>query len=178
MGNPSYITEGQAVLYAALIAFAYTMLAILVNSSIASRRESKKERKVMIERQLSEFYDPILTLVLTNGELFNTIGPLSQIRWDMSYLDVENKKVWDDFVENIIHPNNKRVSQIIEEKLHLISEDDTPKLYIKFIVHAEAYKIFTQRPFEAYTSNFTFPKGFVENIKTNHEKLLMNIRRD
>jgi hypothetical protein len=62
----------------------------------------------------------------------------------------------------------------------LLAEDDDSALYLRFVTHAAAFKIFRTKRFEGYTS-FTFPEGMLENVSIHRNDLrakLTGIRKE
>lgn len=164
-----------AALVAALIA-AIVAIINLVVSLVASRQRAKleayletnkeisQEKRNFILKQLSEFYDPLFTLLSVNSQTFEKIGPGSKARKKEIYPNTETAEVWSKLVNTVILPNNKKACEIIEKNLHLITSTDDIKTYIEFATHAYAYDIFRKDAYEAYRL-FAYPKGILEHIK-------------
>jgi len=171
----------------ALLGALITLIVFLVGSLIDNRRtiirfrldrqqELSREQRQFLYRQLSELYDPIYTLLSVNGNIITRAGPLSSSNDDSSYIHEEQKRVWDTFVSNVILTNNQRVCDIIESKLHLLSKSDNYKIYLEFVTHAYAYKVFREQRYEGY-KKFQFPQGLLEHIETHRRKLQSEIEQ-
>ena len=108
-----------------------------------------------------------------NNTVFSRFGPNSAIRHNQEYSARETAKVWRTLIENVILPNNEEICKIISEKKYLLAEGDDLNIYIDFVTHAQAYSVFKNSPFEAY-SEFQFPVGFDQNVEKN-QRLLMEM---
>lgn len=166
-----------AAVIAALIAIINLFLSILsarqrakLEAFLEKENEINKEKRELIFKQLSEFYDPLFTLLSANSSTFKKIGPGSEARRSGKYPDEETAEVWNKLVETVILPNNKKAIEIIEKKLHLISPEDDIERYIQFSTHAFAYDIFRKDAYEAYRL-FAYPKGILEHVEKMREKV-------
>ncbi|HLO29339.1 MAG TPA: hypothetical protein VK249_09405, partial [Anaerolineales bacterium] len=135
-----------------------------------------QEKRNLLYSQLSEFYDPIFSLLSVNKRIFERIGPNSQARWDRTFPEEETAEVWNKLVERVITPNNLRVCEIIQTKLHLLSPDDTIEPYMEFITHAYAYQVFREKPYESYTL-FQFPRTFFDHVENKRNVLRQRIEK-
>ncbi|HLO17760.1 MAG TPA: hypothetical protein VK206_23220 [Anaerolineales bacterium] len=136
----------------------------------------EQEKRNLLYSQLSEFYDPIFSLLSVNKRIFERIGPNSQARWDRTFPEEETAEVWNKLVERVITPNNLRVCEIIQTKLHLLSPDDTIEPYMEFITHAYAYQVFREKPYESYTL-FQFPRTFFDHVENKRNVLRQRIEK-
>jgi hypothetical protein len=175
------IDSGLAALVAAVIGAIVAIVSLVVSFRTERERvriekrlsmvqEIEQEKRELLYTQLSEFYDPIFTLLSVNGNIHKRIGPGSDFRWDDSYPEDEVAKVWNELVEAVIVPNNRRICEIVETKLSLISPSDDITPYLEFTTHAYAYQVFRRQPYEAYRL-FQFPAGFPAHVQTQRVKL-------
>ena len=177
--------SGIATLLAACLA-AIIAIINLIMSITASRQRAKleafldkeneinQEKRNVIFKQLSEFYDPLFTLLSANNETFKKIGPGSEARKSEKFPEEETAEVWSKLVETVILPNNLKAINIIEKKLHLISPEDDIGKYINFSTHAYAYDIFRKDAYEAYRL-FAYPKGILEHVEKMRDKVLKQV---
>jgi hypothetical protein len=179
---PSYLNalvqsfdKGWATLIAASLAALVSFASLLISiwstraqARLASRltdwtNVSKEGREYKL-KQLTSFYDPIYTLLSANKSIFERIGPTSATRKEEKFNDLETAEVWAKLSAEVIVPNNTKVCEIIEANLHFISDADNEALYLEFVTHAHAYKVFKQGAYEAYRL-FPFPKDFFTAVR-------------
>ncbi|MCA9885741.1 MAG: hypothetical protein KC708_22340, partial [Anaerolineae bacterium] len=132
-------------------------------------------RQEHIRKQLSEFYNPILTLLSVNADIFEKIGPPARKLIVGEYQKEENFRVWNELVDLVIIPNNNVICDIVKANMHLISDDDSISPYLEFITHAFVYREFRKKPFEDY-EKFQFPGGFHEHISQQRDNLKKKVR--
>lgn len=170
------LDKGWATLIAATLAAVVSLvsLGISIWSSRAQARLTgrltdwtnvSKEGRDYKLKQLTSFYDPIYTLLAANKNIFERIGPTSPTRLEQKFNDEETAEVWGKLSVQVIVPNNARVCEIIETNLHFISDADDEALYLEFVTHAHAYKVFKQGAYEAYRL-FPFPKELFASVQT------------
>ncbi|HML24349.1 MAG TPA: hypothetical protein PKD09_22020 [Aggregatilinea sp.] len=128
------------------------------------------EKRQRLDIQLSEFYDPLFALLSVNHELLMRAGPPSSMETDSPNIQQEKREVWDRLAAEVILPNNKRICDIIEQKLHLITSSDDATQYFRFLTHAYVYHVFRDFPHENYL-NFQFPQGFLEHVQLKREEI-------
>jgi hypothetical protein len=147
---------------------------VYIGSELSTLRALEEEKRNLLYTQLTEFYDPIYALLSVNESIFDRIGPNSDVRYNQSYPIEETAAVWNELVQTVIVPNNIRICEIIETRLHLIALDDTVEPYLQFTTHAHAYKVFQNQPYESYEL-FQFPAGFPDHIYKHRQKLRKRI---
>lgn len=170
------LDKGWATLIAACLA-ALVSIASLVISILSSRAQARltsrltdwtnvsKEGRDYKLKQLTSFYDPIFTLLAANKHIFERIGPTSLARTKGKFNDEETAEVWDKLSIEVIVPNNEKICEIIEANLHFMSDSDDEAIYLEFVTHAHAYKVFKQGAYEAYQL-FQFPKDFLTTVQS------------
>lgn len=175
------IDKGAIALIAALIAAFASMVNLLIASSLSRTQEklkNKLEKKRTIDKesrefrlkQLTDFYDPIFTLLAANGDIFAKIGPTSEARKSKLFNDSETSEVWKKLTNEVIVPNNMKICEIIQKKLHLISDSDDESVYLEFLSHAHAYQVFKVSVYEAYRL-FPFPQSVMSSVFRERARL-------
>lgn len=181
-----YLDKGGATFLAACIAAIVSLVTLGVSAWLArsqARLTSKlsdsitinKEARDYMLNQLTSFYDPVYVLLSANKNIFDRIGPSSPVRSDEKFDSEETAEVWKRLSAEVIVQNNARICEIVDENLHYIAESDNESLYLEFVTHAHAYKIFKDNAYEAYTL-FQFPKGFFESVKRSRDDVRKSLR--
>jgi hypothetical protein len=175
------LDKGWATLVAAALAAAVSLVSLLV-SVLSSRAQARlasrltdstnisKEARDYKLKQLTSFYDPVYTLLAANKAIFERIGPTSLARKEGQFNDEETAEVWRKLSEEVIVPNNQRVCEIIQAQLHYLTAGDDESIYLEFLTHAQAYKVFKQGAYEAYRL-FPFPKAVYDVVKESRAGL-------
>lgn len=175
------LDKGWATLIAAGLAAAVSLFSLIV--SIASSRAqarlaatltdvtniSKEAREYKL-KQMSLFYDPVYALLAANKAIFERIGPTSSARREGRFNDEETADVWQKLSEEVILPNNQRICEIIQGQLHYLVQGEDESIYLEFLTHAHAYKVFKQGAYEAYQM-FPFPKKIFDGVKKSRAEL-------
>ncbi len=105
--------------------------------------EQLKWAKAFIDSQLSELYGPIYGLLLENDRHRIDIEEIfgrSTIFVGSIPLTDEEKNIWVHYLENYYLPNNRKIVEIIKEKIHLLVGDELPKSFLSFIDYAVAFE--------------------------------------
>lgn len=181
------IGQGVATLLSALVA-AGTSLAVLLLTmranrlqgemiaSLAQLKDVNQEAREYVLKQLTEFYDPIYALLSANAVIFERIGPTSEARRSGQFNDEETALVWQKLSDEVIVPNNSRVSEIIQSNLHFVTREDDEAGYIEFLAHSSAYKAFRQQTYQAYKL-FEYPRALLGKIDTQRSALKARLER-
>jgi hypothetical protein len=182
------LDKGWATLVAATLA-ALVSIASLIISIVASRSQAKlvarltdttnlsKEAREYKLKQLTSFYDPVYTLLAANKSIFERIGPTSSARREQNFNDEETAEVWQKLSNEVVVPNNNRICEIIHANLHYLAESDNEAIYLEFLTHAHAYKVFKQSAYEAYRL-FPFPKVFFEAVTAGRAELRAGLAKN
>jgi hypothetical protein len=181
------IDQGLAAVVAAIVAAIVAVISLVVSIRTEKERiylESRlnlllgveQEKRNLFYSQLSEFYDPIFSLLSVNRKNFNRIGPNSAARYSNFFPENETAEVWNKLVRQVITPNNLKVCEIIQTKLHLLAPGDAVEPYMDFITHAYAYHVFREKPYEAYAL-FQFPQGFFEHVEVKRNGLRQHLEK-
>lgn len=184
---PEFLPMDRAVatLIAACIAASASLIGLFISYSLnrnqerlkdrlESKRTIDKESREFKLRQLTEFYDPIYALLSANKGVFERIGPTSCARESGRFNDEETAEVWERLTREVLVPNNMRVVEIIQEKLHLLADTDNESVYLEFVTHAQAYKVFKERAYEAYRL-FGYPKEIYQSVASERTKIKIAI---
>lgn len=168
------LDKGWATLIAASLAALVSFLSLAI-SIISARAQTRlaarmtdstnisKETREYQLKQLTSFYDPVYTLLSANREIFERIGPTSVARIEGTFDDAETAEFWGRLAAEVVVPNNERICEVIQAHLHFMASSDDEVLYLEFLTHAHAYKVFKEQPYEAYRL-FPFPKKLLENV--------------
>lgn len=175
------LDKGWATLVAAALAAVISIVSLIV-SILAARSQAKltasltdvtnisKEAREYKLKQLTSFYDPVYALLVANRAIFDRIGPTSPARREGQFNDEETANVWLKLSEEVIVPNNGRVCEIILGQLHYLTSGEDESIYLEFLTHAQAYKVFKQEAYEAYKL-FPFPKEILVAVKRSRAEL-------
>lgn len=127
--------------------------------------------KIKLDRdRLEKFYDPILTLLKANSEMFSKYGP-NTFPNDSGPLETEASEIWKRIVEDIIIPNNKKICDRVQDFSHLIMLGDSIEPYLNYFTHAQSYKHFVSNPNGLHKS-FKYPVDFLPHVEKNRTQLL------
>lgn len=183
----SSLDKGWATLIAAALAAAVSIVSLIV-SVLSSRAQARlasrltestnisKEAREYKLKQLTSFYDPVYTLLSANKAIFERIGPTSAARINGTFNDEETAEVWRKLSEEVVVPNNLRICEIIQGQLHYLTPNDDESIYLEFLTHAHAYKVFKQEAYEAYKL-FPFPKAVYDVVKQSRADLKSSLTR-
>lgn len=175
------LDKGWATLIAAVLAAAISVISLVI-SVLASRSQAKlaatltdgtnisKEAREYKLKQLTLFYDPVYALLAANKAIFDRIGPTSPARLEGRFNDAETANVWQKLSEEVVLPNNDRVCEIILGQLHYLASGEDESIYLEFLTHAQAYKVFKQGAYEAYKL-FPFPKEILDVVMKSRADL-------
>ena len=147
---------------------------IHLETYLKTTQEIGQEKRNLLYQQLSEFYDPIFTLLSVNQTIFERIGPESNARLNSLNSGDEVKNLWRELRQSVIIPNNMRICQIVESKLHLLSPDDNVNPYFSFTTHAYSFKAFKKLDFEQYEL-FPNPEDFRQHVQNQRDYLKKKI---
>lgn len=137
------------------------------DKSLSSQLRLK--RIEFISQQLSEFYNPIYSMMLSDKHIFNHFGPKS-FPDDEIYRQTAGEN-WKLLKARVILPNNKLMSEILREKSHLISSDDDMSHYLDLNNHLNMYEIFSENPTELY-KDYQFPPDILCHVEGERKKLV------
>ncbi len=179
------LDNGLVTLIAACIAAIASIIGLFISYSL-SRNQEKLKNRLELKRsiykesrdfklkQLTEFYDPIYTLLSANKDVFERIGPISDARGGGQFNDEETAEVWQKLSIEVVVPNNLRVAEIIQQKLHLLADSDSDSVYLEFVTHAQAYKVFKEKAYEAYKL-FPYPTALFDAVVAERQTIKSDI---
>lgn len=158
----------------ALLVVLISNIVVLMKIRLDSRAAIRKEMSVSLinltKERLIKFYDPMVTLLTINRDMFNTFGPKSFPQ--ETHLRIEAVEVWNKIIDEVILPNNKKICELVLQHSHLIDDEDKLADYIEFVKHAKSYDVFRQTRNEIH-KNFPYPTALIENTITTR----MTIKR-
>jgi len=179
--DPSAVTtpwyqQGNWPLFGAVIVLLITN-GIALWKIIFQARESlatqlRLKRIEFISQQLAEFYNPIYSMMRSNGHIFRHFGPKT-FPDDEIFRQTAGEN-WKLLKERVILPNNKTMAGILREKSHLLSSNDDISYYLDLNNHLSMYEIFSENPTELY-KDFQFPEGIMEHVQTKREELVKSL---
>ena len=175
------IDAGVAAFFAAIISTFFALISLLfsikaqrdnlqLESRLKTMHEVGQEKRQFLNQQLSEFYNPIFTLLSVNRKIYERVGPGSQARDNASYSTEDIKNIWRELRQTVVIPNNLRICEIIENKLQLLSDEDVAAPYLEFTVHAHAFKALKSLGGEQYEL-FPIPEDFSNHVFRHRERI-------
>jgi hypothetical protein len=152
-----------------IIPNAVALWGIFIQTSRQTKSQLLMSQINFLSQQLAEFYDPIFTMLMVNGECFSRLGPDSFPR---NPIKLETAgEVWNRVKEKLIIPNNQEIATILRTRSHLIARYDSIEPYLKLNEHISMYEIFVDFPNEIY-ENFIFPTDITSHIEGVRAKLV------
>ena len=132
------------------------------------------KRVEQLKEQLREFYDPLYSLLVTNGEIFSKLGPRSFP--DDHIARTAAAKVWEKARKDIILENNGKIKSLVTSKSHLMHIRDGYARYLALIAHISMYEIFQDIKTEAY-SKFQFPRDIVQHVESTRAEIIAELEQ-
>lgn len=168
--------SGNWPLVGAILVLVITNSVSLYEVILSSRRIYRNDIKLknieLLSNKLNSFYNPLYSLLFANQSLFFAFGPRTfpdnHIRREAA------SEVWREIRGNVILPNNDRVLEILEEKSHLLHEEDGIQTYTELINHLHSYKVFCEITTEVH-NRFPFPEYIIEHISRMRDRLLKEL---
>lgn len=142
---------------------------IFAQAKATFRLEAQLRTAEFISRQLSDFYNPLYALLLTNGRIFAQLGPKSFPN-DPIQRDAAGE-IWTELRNQVILPNNREIREILRSRTHLLAPKDSLPQYMDLFTHISMYEIFHERPSEIY-AKFTFPRDILRHVEVIREELI------
>jgi hypothetical protein len=139
MGN---ISAGTATVIGALIAAISALLGLFIGQYLTRWREDRTKRIQLTiehtEKQLSEFYSPLLALV----EQLDTIADASG---EIEKADIKDRPNIDRIMwEDMYSPVHEEILAILKAKIHLIDGFDIKSSFTEYFRHYASQKIYWQ----------------------------------
>jgi hypothetical protein len=157
------------------------------------RLEGKKSRLEWINRQLNNFYGPLLSIVRSNEEAWTNF--ISKHNNNPNFYKKKNKPTPEQLAEfhhwmtTVFIPNNERLYEIIVSETSLIEGDEIPTVLLTLLAHLLEFKIeFHRREDEHAEVGETKSKypgkelleyceGEFKRLKREQGKLLKSIKK-
>lgn len=169
----SIFTPAIIALFVLFITNIITLWKIRLDTKASLKSQITQEKLFELKERLEKFYNPILALLSTNSDIFQTFGfksfPEDQFQRE------EAARVWENLINEVILPNNNEITQIIKHYSHLLHEGDDLKYYLDFLKHSYSYSVFRKERNEIH-SKFSFPTGFEANIRKWRDKTLNELK--
>jgi hypothetical protein len=186
----AWITAGAAILVA-LVTFVLTYW--------SNRRQSAlKARLTRVNRQLSEFYGPLLALTGINDEAWSTffdkygvspdaffgvnVSPAAFFGVDTDSVPHEKIEVWVEWMRTVFMPSNRKIVDLIETKADLLEDDSMPAVLMKFCAHVAGYEVTLKRwaagDFSLLTSLIDHPGPPMSEYATEKFAYLKGLQRE
>lgn len=171
--SPEWYQQGSWPLFGALATLVVTNVVaiwkIFAQSKATFRLETKLRTAEFISTQLSDFYNPLYALLLTNGRIFSQLGPKS-FPDDPIFRDAAGE-IWTELRRQVILPNNREIREILRSRTHLLAPNDSLPRYMDLFTHISMYEIFQERPTDIY-AKFKFPRDILRHVEVMREKLI------
>lgn len=156
----------------ALVIVFISNLVVLIKIRLDSKAAIKKELTLqslnITKERLTKFYDPVIALLIINRDMFITFGPESFP--NERSLKIEASTIWNNIIDDVILPNNKRVCEIVLQYSHLIDKSDNIENYLDFVKHANSYSIFRNKRNEIH-KNFPYPSQLISKVSVARENV-------
>ncbi|TCC89236.1 hypothetical protein EZ428_16190 [Pedobacter frigiditerrae] len=152
-------------------------LAKYANDINIANRKDKLER---INRQLKEFYGPLLSLMSSSNASW--IEFRNKYRSNIiSYFDKNNppteeeKEIWRNWMKTIFIPINEKAYEIIIKNSDLIIGNEFPACFKDFCAHVETYrpilKKWNENDFTEHTALLNYPIEIIEYIEGGYREI-------
>jgi len=123
----------------------------------------RKEKLEIINKRINEFYGPLYVALQENKMAFKTF----QIRVGKNFTtpddppNKDQKKEFRFWTEQIFFPNNLLIESLIQNKAHLIREEEMPDCLLQFAAHVSYQKLILNKwqrnDFSEHLSYVPFP---------------------
>lgn len=169
---------------AAVIAASVSVLGWVINHILSSRSERKRARLTArlshIEQQLSKLYGPLAFLIYegkaTFSDLLQSLGRSYVFRGDEQLPDDE-LRLWLFWVDHDFMPRNDKIQSVLSMNSHLITGQELPESYIRFLDHHNSWRLVHERwkidgieyPWH---SKINWPVDFEDDVLTTFRRLM------
>lgn len=165
--------SGNWPLVGAILILVITNSVSLYEVILSSKRSYQNDIRLknidLLSDKLNSFYNPLYSLLFANQSLFLAFEPR---KFPKDHIRREAaSKVWGEIRKSVILPNNDRVLGILEEKSHLLHEEDKIQNYAELVNHLHSYKVFCEITTEVH-NKFPFPEYIVEHVARMRDRLL------
>jgi hypothetical protein len=186
------VSWGQAIAIVVpiFVALVGVFGAYFYNTALARR----KDRLDRVNRQLSEFYGPLLASVAASTRSWEAFR--SRYRPGGSYWDrdpsptQEEAEAWRLWMTEVFVPLNERVAELVVTKADLLVSHDMPPCLLDLVAHVESYRAvlasWGKGNFRENTAPFNYPQPALQryaeacfsDLKAEQEGLLRRTRRE
>lgn len=157
-----------------------TIAIVLISNSItiwqvfARSRQDRRNQIYLAEinfakEQLAYFYDPMLSLLKVNSEIFRKFGPHTFPEDPISATAAET--IWKEMRDDVVLPNNTKMIDILRNNSYLLMESDSLDNYRSLQLHLSMYSVFQKYPSEIYYE-YRFPEGIENHVRQKRDRLL------
>lgn len=133
------------------------------------RLSQRQERLNRVNRQLSEFYGPLLALTETDSRLYHAFAqrhPRSDGRSPLQHgpeespLTEEERAEWRLWITTVFLPSQRAMRELLLTKADLLSEAEMPRLLLEVYAHASWQEIAVARWERGDLTVESFPTPF------------------
>lgn len=138
VGRTLVLPPMGAVVVTVMAGFAGYLVTYLNNLRLTQRQE----RLARVNRQLSEFYGPLLALVEVNSRLYHTFSekhPRPEGREPLSHRDEQD--AWRLWITTVFLPTHRAIRDLVNTKADLMDEADMPPLLLEVYAHAAWHEL-------------------------------------
>ncbi|MFE7467992.1 hypothetical protein ACFU6R_28310 [Streptomyces sp. NPDC057499] len=139
---------------AAIVTIGLAFAGYLVTYLNGLRLAQRQERLARVNRQLSEFYGPLLALVEINNRVYRAFAerhprpdgrsPMDQGPEELPPTDEELAE-WRLWIAKVFLPNHRAMRDILVNKADLLSEPHMPPILMEVYAHASWHEIAVTR---------------------------------
>jgi hypothetical protein len=130
----------------ALIGVCIAVIGYFVKYRIDLRLAQRNHRLERINRQLSEFYGPLLALTRSSGQSWQAFRkryrpPGSESFWKSNPLPTKEDTIaWRLWMTTVFMPVHKRMMELVLERADLIEEPEMPPSLLDLCAHVNGYQ--------------------------------------
>jgi hypothetical protein len=154
---------------AAIVAIGLAFTGYLATYLNAMRLEQRKERLSRINRQLGDFYGPLLALTEANERIFDAFvehnarpGGISIFQDETPPTETELGE-WRLWVTTVFLPNIQAMRDLVITHADLLMDPEMPLMLLRLCAHVSGYEIttarWTQGNHDEHQSVIPFPGG-------------------
>jgi hypothetical protein len=177
------IDQATSTMIGAFVAVSGTILVWGLGNRATNRRETRLRideiRKRFLERQIEEFYGPLLAI----SRRINAIGAIRQTLIDAFDAAGHNRdselvmKIRGFIRTQYFMPSHLEIQDILTRKLHLLGEKQMPNSFQSFLNYATQYSIQRRLWTEENIDNMfvkgpTYPEKFAADIESKFARLM------
>jgi hypothetical protein len=135
------VTDAVVVAVLGVVAALIGYVATYVNNIRMGQRQAKLDR---VNRQLSEFYGPLLAISSASGEAWEVFKGYRRAQGRESAPDADFAE-WQRWVTSVFMPGNRRLREVIIAKADLLIDDDLPDCLTAFCAHVSGWEVTIRR---------------------------------